>query len=104
MPRRRRRRSPRGRRQCESRRRNGRWRAAARERGRVIPPGYLTGEPSGKWDSATQDALKRFQEEQNLTPTGKITSLSLIALGLGPKRSPVAANTAQTPPEAQQIP
>jgi hypothetical protein len=66
--------------------------------------GYLTGEPSGKWDPATQDALKRFQEEQNLTPTGKITSLSLIALGLGPKRSPAAANTAQTPPEAQQIP
>lgn len=66
--------------------------------------GYLTGEPSGKWDAATQDALKRFQEEQNLAPTGRITSLSLIALGLGPKRNSVSANTAQTPPEAQQIP
>jgi hypothetical protein len=33
------------------------------------------------------DALKRFQREQNLTEDGKIGSLSLIALGLGPKRT-----------------
>jgi hypothetical protein len=31
-------------------------------------------------------ALKRFQEEQKLEATGKLDSLSLIRLGLGPKK------------------
>ena len=39
---------------------------------------------NGTWDQASADALKRFQTEQNLECTGKIDSLSLIALGLGP--------------------
>jgi murein L,D-transpeptidase YcbB/YkuD len=48
------------------------------------------------------DALKRFQSEQNLTPDGKIGSLSLIALGLGPKRT-LTAQKAQPPqPEGRQ--
>ncbi|MBI2686238.1 MAG: peptidoglycan-binding protein [Acidobacteria bacterium] len=59
--------------------------------------GYLQATPSGTWDAASADALKRFQEEQNLPPTGKITSLSLIALGLGPKRNPITANATQQP-------
>lgn len=59
--------------------------------------GYLQSSPSGTWDAATVEALKRFQEEQNLPPTGKITSLSLIALGLGPKRNPLTTANA-TPP------
>ena len=48
--------------------------------------GYYTGSATGKWDQASVDALKRFQENENLEATGKINSLSLIALGLGPKR------------------
>jgi hypothetical protein len=48
--------------------------------------GYYTGETSGVWGQDSMDALKRFQADQNLTPDGKLTSLSLIALGLGPKR------------------
>ena len=32
------------------------------------------------------EAMKRFQKDQNLEPSGKLTSLSLIALGLGPKQ------------------
>ena len=59
----------------------------------LVTRGYLTTPPSGSWDPATVDALKRFQEEQNLPPTGKITSLSLIALGLGPKRTPLTTTT-----------
>ena len=50
--------------------------------------GYLKAEPTGEWGSGSQDALKRFQQDQNLSPTGKIDSLSLIALGLGPNRNP----------------
>jgi hypothetical protein len=48
--------------------------------------GYYKGEPNGAWSSDSSDALKRFQADQNLMPDGKINSLSLIALGLGPKR------------------
>jgi len=48
--------------------------------------GYLHGEPNGAWGADSADALKRFQADQNLMPDGKINSLSLIALGLGPKR------------------
>jgi hypothetical protein len=62
----------------------------------LVIRGYLQTPPTGAWDAPTIEALKRFQEEQNLPPTGKITSLSLIALGLGPKRSPLTANA--TPP------
>lgn len=47
--------------------------------------GYLKSEPNGVWDSQSIDALSRFQSDQKLTPTGKITSASLIGLGLGPK-------------------
>lgn len=47
--------------------------------------GYLQGEADGVWTPQSIDALKRFQQDQNLDPNGRITSLSLIALGLGPK-------------------
>ena len=49
--------------------------------------GYFQGEANGEWGPDSADALKRFQADQNLTPDGKINSLSLIALGLGPKRA-----------------
>jgi murein L,D-transpeptidase YcbB/YkuD len=52
----------------------------------LVSKGYFHGEPNGQWGPDSTDALKRFQAEQNLTPDGKMTSLSLIALGLGPKR------------------
>jgi murein L,D-transpeptidase YcbB/YkuD len=48
--------------------------------------GYLQREPTSDWTPDCAEALKRFQKDQNLPPNGKITSLSLIALGLGPKR------------------
>lgn len=51
----------------------------------LVDKGYLEGPATGRWDQASIDALRRFQEEQNLEPDGKINSLSLIALGLGPK-------------------
>lgn len=48
--------------------------------------GYFSGEPDGNWGASSVDALKRFQHDQNLVEDGKIGSLALIALGLGPKR------------------
>lgn len=47
--------------------------------------GYLQHAPTGEWGAESADALKRFQQDRNLQPTGKLDSLSLIALGLGPK-------------------
>jgi len=48
--------------------------------------GYFHGPVDGVWGADSTDALKRFQREQNLEEDGKIGSLSLIALGLGPQR------------------
>lgn len=57
--------------------------------------GYLQAEQAtGVWDQNSMDALKRFQAEQNLNATGKLNSLSLIALGLGPKHDAVPTQTA----------
>jgi hypothetical protein len=55
--------------------------------------GYFQGPADGAWNAGSVDALKRFQKDQNLDPDGKIGSLSLIALGLGPKRGEAAAQT-----------
>jgi hypothetical protein len=59
--------------------------------------GYLQGEPTGEWGPDSVDALKHFQTDQNLMPDGRIGSLSLIALGLGPKR--LTARSDATPPQ-----
>ena len=48
--------------------------------------GYFSGPSAGLWGPDSIEALKRFQEDQKLAPTGKIDALSLIRLGLGPKR------------------
>jgi peptidoglycan hydrolase-like protein with peptidoglycan-binding domain len=47
--------------------------------------GYLKTEPTGVWNDDSVEALRAFQRDQNLEPSGKLDSLSLIALGLGPK-------------------
>jgi peptidoglycan hydrolase-like protein with peptidoglycan-binding domain len=49
--------------------------------------GYFKGEVNGKWGDDSTDALKRFQSDQKLPNDGKINSLSLIGLGLGPKHN-----------------
>lgn len=60
--------------------------------------GYLSSDQvNGQWNDRSAAALKKFQADQNLVASGKIDSLSLIALGLGPKHqttsldSPVAS-------------
>jgi len=60
--------------------------------------GYLRAEDAtGTWNQTSIDALKRFQAEQKIESTGKINSLSLIALGLGPKREAVVKPPAPPP-------
>jgi hypothetical protein len=72
--------------------------------------GYLKQAPNGVWDTPSADALRHFQQDQNLEPSGKLNSLSLIALGLGAKRgSPVVPPGAKpvpaaiTPPQAPRV-
>ncbi|MCS6951437.1 MAG: peptidoglycan-binding protein [Bryobacteraceae bacterium] len=67
----------------------------------LIARGYLEGPPSGSWGPESIEALRKFQQDNRLEPTGKINSLSLIALGLGPKRDSAAPN-GQPRPEALQ--
>jgi hypothetical protein len=53
-------------------------------------------EVNGAWDASTVEALKKFQTEQkieNLSGKGKLDSMTLIALGLGPKREPPSGLT-----------
>jgi putative peptidoglycan binding protein len=66
----------------------------------LVSKGYLSSEDAnGAWNQNSIDALKRFQSEQNLDPSGKINSLSLIALGLGPKRETAAPPPPPKPPQ-----
>jgi Putative peptidoglycan binding domain len=61
----------------------------------LVAKGYLPAESAtGTWDQASADALKKFQATQNLDSNGKINSLSLIALGLGPRHDSAAPKTA----------
>jgi hypothetical protein len=67
----------------------------------LIDKGYLKSEANGVWDAPSQDALRQFQTDQKLSPTGKLSAASLIALGLGPKTS---ANSVGSPPAGTDSP
>jgi Putative peptidoglycan binding domain len=56
--------------------------------------GYLPqDQATGQWNDASVDALKRFQADQKIDSNGRINSLSLIALGLGPKHETLQTGT-----------
>ena len=55
----------------------------------LVGKGFHPGPPSGQWGPEWTEVLKQFQQAQNLKPDGKLGALSLIALGLGPKREPL---------------
>jgi peptidoglycan hydrolase-like protein with peptidoglycan-binding domain len=84
---------------AKSSRRSGR-----RERGQKVPTpdriseiqqalakdGSFAGAPNGKWDAATVDAMKKFQESHRLNPSGKLDAKTLQQLGLGSQTAGVA--------------
>ena len=51
----------------------------------LVSKGYLTSPATGVWDQQSADALRHFQQDQKLDPSGKLTARSLNALGLGAK-------------------
>src|ERR1700719_4621969 len=57
--------------------------------------GAFQGDPTGRWDSSTIDAMKQFQAAHGLKPSGKLDALTLQKLGLG---SEVAGRGAPLPP------
>jgi len=60
--------------------------------------GYFKGMVDGNWGDDSVAALKQFQTDRNIPNDGKISSLSLIGLGLGPHRE--TASAPATPPAA----
>ena len=71
--------------------------------------GSYAGEPNGKWDDSTVEAMKKFQESHGLSPTGKLDAKTLQQLGLGgstagvapPLPSATAKLSKLTPPSPQ---
>lgn len=53
--------------------------------------GSYSGEPTGKWDDSTVDAMRKFQSAHGLNPSGKIDAKTLQQLGLGSQTAGVAA-------------
>jgi peptidoglycan hydrolase-like protein with peptidoglycan-binding domain len=68
----------------------------------LIRQHYMTGEPNGKWDASTEEALRRFQADNGWQNKTVPDSRALIKLGLGPSHdhllNPESAMT--TTPEA----
>lgn len=60
--------------------------------------GSYAGEPTGKWDSTTVEAMRRFQAGHGLNPTGKLDALTLQKLGLGSSTAGVAPPMLPTTP------
>jgi peptidoglycan hydrolase-like protein with peptidoglycan-binding domain len=54
--------------------------------------GYQT-PVDGVWGKDSTTAMAKFQKDQKIEGTGKLTSMSLIALGLGPRRDPAGVPT-----------
>jgi len=50
----------------------------------LIKQHYLNGEPTGKWDANTEDALRKFQTDNGWQNKTVPDSRALIKLGLGP--------------------
>jgi peptidoglycan hydrolase-like protein with peptidoglycan-binding domain len=55
--------------------------------------GMFSGEPTGKWDDSTADAMKKFQSTNHLNPTGKLDAPTLQKLGFASETAGVAAPT-----------
>jgi hypothetical protein len=64
--------------------------------------GSYEGEPTGKWDASTTDAMKKYQDKIGVPSTGKIDAVSLNKLGLGSdtagKGAPVPATSSSVAP------
>src|SRR5882762_4546016 len=56
----------------------------------LIKQGYLSGEPSGVWDSNTQSAMQKLQGDNGWQTKLVPDSRAIIKLGLGPNQDNVS--------------
>ena len=70
----------------------------------LIKQGYLTGEPTGTWDSASIAAMQKLQSDNNWQTKLIPDSRALIKLGLGPGSIPAAAAPAPSSIAGVQAP
>jgi peptidoglycan hydrolase-like protein with peptidoglycan-binding domain len=61
--------------------------------------GVYQGDPSGKWDDGTVEAMRKYQAAQGLNPSGKLDARTLEKLGLGANTAGRAAPMPRTTPE-----
>jgi peptidoglycan hydrolase-like protein with peptidoglycan-binding domain len=66
--------------------------------------GALAGEPSGKWDDSTSDAMRKFQAAHGLNPSGKLDAPTLNQLGLGSATAGVAPPTPMVRTSSVKLP
>ena len=68
----------------------------------LIREHYLSGTPSGAWDSSTQEAMERYQADNGWQSKTTPDARALIKLGLGPDNehllNPESAMTSQPVP------
>jgi hypothetical protein len=72
----------------------------------LIREHYLTGEPAGTWDEASEEAMRRYQADHGWQSKTVPDSRALISLGLGPSKDHLlnpesAMTTAPDPPKSQ---
>ena len=61
----------------------------------LIKSGYMTGDPSGVWDTETAAAMQKLQGDNGWQTKIMPDSRALIKLGLGPQQDEAIASTAQ---------
>jgi len=74
----------------------------------LIREHYLTGDPTGSWNQASEDAMRRYQADNGWQSKTVPDSRALIKLGLGPSKDHLlnpdsAMTTVPDPPKAQPL-
>jgi hypothetical protein len=74
----------------------------------LIREHYLTGEATGKWNDATEEALRRYQADNGWQNKTVPDSRALIKLGLGPSKDHLlnpesAMTTVPDPPRSEPV-
>ncbi|HXY78369.1 MAG TPA: peptidoglycan-binding domain-containing protein [Candidatus Acidoferrales bacterium] len=74
----------------------------------LIREHYLSGEPTGTWNQASEDAMRRYQSDHGWQTKEVPDSRALISLGLGPSKdhllNPESAMTTSPPTPAATPP
>jgi len=75
----------------------------------LIRQHYLSGEPAGTWNQASEDAMRRYQADHGWQSKTVPDSRALISLGLGPSKDHLlnpesAMTTGPETPKAESLP